>query len=365
MRILHTEASPGWGGQEIRILREAEGMRARGHELVFAVKTGGLLVPRLSDAGFLVYEVSFERGAALKCVWDLFRIMRRHDVDVVNTHSSLDSWMGGVAARMARRRLIRTRHLSTRIRAGLNSRVLYNWLADRVVTTCQGVVPMIREQAGLSDERCLSIPTGVDPSRLEVDADAGRKFREALGIADTDFVVGTVCILRVWKGVSDLLGAAKLLAGERNLKFLVVGGGVSEEYYRKQWRDLGLEDSVIFTGHLEDPYSAMQALDVFALLSTANEGVSQAVLQAAYLGKPLITTVTGGLGEVCLPERTGINVPVNDPEAVADAVRALHGDAELCREYGSNAHDLVMERFTFDKMLDEMEAVMRHSIMRF
>ena len=37
MPILHTESSNGWGGQEIRILKEAIGLRSRGHEIVFAV----------------------------------------------------------------------------------------------------------------------------------------------------------------------------------------------------------------------------------------------------------------------------------------------------------------------------------------
>ncbi|MBT7461989.1 MAG: glycosyltransferase family 1 protein, partial [Waddliaceae bacterium] len=44
MHILHTEASPGWGGQEIRILRESEGLRERGHDVIFIIQENGGLV---------------------------------------------------------------------------------------------------------------------------------------------------------------------------------------------------------------------------------------------------------------------------------------------------------------------------------
>ena len=51
MRILHTESSNGWGGQEIRILREAIGMRERGHEIYFAVVKGGKLAIKARRRG--------------------------------------------------------------------------------------------------------------------------------------------------------------------------------------------------------------------------------------------------------------------------------------------------------------------------
>ena len=67
----------------------------------------------------------------------------------------------------------------------------------------------------------------------------------------------------------------------------------------------------------------MASMDLFLLLSTAHEGVSQATLQAAYLGKPLITTPTGGLPEVALHEQTGMVIPCLAPEEVAKAITYL------------------------------------------
>jgi hypothetical protein len=115
MRILHTESSSGWGGQEIRILREAEGMRQRGHEVFFAVAKGGGLVENARKKGFVVHEINFKKHFSPLCLFQLMNIIIKHEVDIVNTHSSLDAWLGGIAARICRRKIVRTRHLSTPI----------------------------------------------------------------------------------------------------------------------------------------------------------------------------------------------------------------------------------------------------------
>src|SRR3989338_3572964 len=111
---------------------------------------------------------------------------------------------------------------------------------------------------------------------------------------DEDFLVGTACFVRSWKGIFDFLKAAHSLREEKHLKWIIVGGGYLREYKRVA-EEMGLSSAVIFTGHLDAPYAALAAMDLFALLSTANEGISQAALQAAYLKRPLITTPIGGL----------------------------------------------------------------------
>ncbi len=101
MPILHTESSNGWGGQEIRILKEAIGLRSRGHEIIFAVVRGGKLVDQARKAGFTVYEIDFHRSKAFSALRDLLKIIRKHKISIVNTHSSLDSWLGGIAGKIA------------------------------------------------------------------------------------------------------------------------------------------------------------------------------------------------------------------------------------------------------------------------
>lgn len=356
MRILHTESSQGWGGQEIRILREAEGMRERGHEIILAVRSGGGLVSRAKDAGFTVYELPFTRRSALKTIYALIQICKTHQIDLVNTHSSLDAWLGGIAARIALKKIIRTRHLSTPIRRGLNSRILYRGLADFVVTTSSPILSTIGRQARLPLSRLRCIPTGIDPGHLKTDLLKAAEFRAALGVGPSDVLIGTACFVRSWKGIHDLLKAAVLLKERREIKWVIVGGGHVEDY-RPKIPGLGLEGIVTFTGHLEDPCHAIRAMDIFVLLSTAHEGVSQASLQAAWLERPLVTTTVGGLPEVCLDGKTGLVVPPFSPESVVRAVSKLADHPALRIQLGSQGRHLVEEKFMLHHMLDAMEKV--------
>ncbi len=356
MRILHTESSRGWGGQEIRILREAEGMRKRGHEVILAVNSGGGLIARAKEAGFIVYELPFRRASALKTVYTLVRICKTHSIDLINTHSSLDAWFGGIAARIAKKRVIRTRHLSTPIRKGLNSRLLYKSLADFVVTTSSPILSTIGKQAKLPPYRMQCIPTGIAPHLLKADLLKAAEFRATLGVGPSDILVGTACFVRSWKGIHDLLKAAVLLKHRKEIKWVIVGGGHVDDY-RSKIPELDLEGVVTFTGHLEAPYSAIRAMDIFVLLSTAHEGVSQASLQAAYLERPLVTTTVGGLPEVCIDGVTGLVVPPFSPESVANAVAKLADNPALREQYGLQGKHLVEEKFTLKHTLDEMEKV--------
>lgn len=357
MKILHTESSPGWGGQEMRILRESEGMRERGHEIIMAIQRGGGLVKPAQDAGFTVYELEFKKRRFVPLCSKLLRIMKRHKIQVINTHSSVDAWSAGLVGKLTRRHVVRTRHLSTPVKGKINGFLLYNFLADRVVTTCEEVVDPIKKLAKLSDCRCFSVPTGIDPKKVNVDPVEVQEFREKLGVKPTDILVGTLCVIRGWKGIADMLQAAKLLEKRSTIKWVVVGSGPSENYFRSEKERLGVD--VIFTGHIQPPFAALEAFDIFTLLSWGHEGVSQASLQAAYLKKPLVTTRTGGLKEVCLNQETGFLVDCGAPQQVAEAVEKLADSVELRQEMGEAAHRLVCRSFLFERTLDEMERAAR------
>ncbi|MEI6241774.1 MAG: glycosyltransferase family 4 protein [Chlamydiota bacterium] len=354
MKILHLESSPGWGGQEIRILKEAEGMRKRGHTVIFGVTPQGLLVKEARNKGFTVYEIDFRKRSWIHSFFSLRQIMRKEEIQIVNTHSSLDSWLGGLVCRYRKIPIVRTRHLSTSVRGGLNSYLLYNQLTDFVITTCESIISEISQKSKKSINFFKSLPTGIDPSVIHPNREEMQKFRNSLGIQETDILVGMACFMRSWKGIDDFFQAAEQLREHKNIKWIMIGGG-HEERYRQRAKEKDLP--IFFTGHLESPYVAMGSLDIFALLSTAHEGVSQASLQAAFLEKPLIMTPTGGLREVCLDGVTGIQVPVFSPNRVAEAVLRLSKDSSLRKELGKEGKILVKEKFTLQGMLDYTEAI--------
>jgi len=356
VKIIHTEASKGWGGQEIRILREALGMRERGFDIVFITEHGSVLNEKARANNFKSYCLSFNKRSWVFSFFKLLKILKKEKADIINTHSSLDAWIAGLAAKAANIPIVRTRHLSARVRKGINSRIVYNYLADFVITTCSKIIPMLSSQSKKPLKFFSSIPTGIDINEVKTKPDEVLSFRKKYNIKNEDILIGMVCFMRSWKGIEEFFQAAHYLKDRQNLKWIIIGEGHIKTYMQKA-KDYQVEDKIIFTGHVETPYNAIAALDIFTLLSTANEGVSQASLQAAYLKKPLITTSTGGLGEVCLDGKTGFIVPCFSYKDVSKAVLKLQKDANTRKNFGENAHRLVLEKFTYHRMLENVERI--------
>lgn len=343
----------------MRILREAIGMRQRGYTVIFAISRGGKLVEKAKKEGFSVFEVSFKKIHWPFSCFFLASLVRREKIELIHTHSSLDAWLGGIVGRLTRRLVVRTRHLSGRIRGGLNSRLLYGKLADFVTTTCAEIVPAISASSKKPLSKCRSIPTGIDPTQIRFSQEEKEAFRRQLKVGPDDLLIGTACFMRSWKGISDFLAAAKKGKEDPRKKWVVIGGG-HEATYREMARSMELENTVFFTGHLTHPFAAMAALDIFVLLSTANEGVSQAILQAAFLEKPLVATPTGGLKEVCLDRVTGLLVPPHCPDQVFEKITELSGDKSLRDSLGKKGRELVLGSFSWKNTLDATEEVYRN-----
>src|SRR6516225_3667463 len=97
LSIVHTEASAGWGGQEIRILTEASGMLERGHRVRLVTPAGTPIAKAAVEAGILVTTLPIGKKS-LHDFWSFRRWLgeNRTQVDVINTHSSTDSWLAAL-----------------------------------------------------------------------------------------------------------------------------------------------------------------------------------------------------------------------------------------------------------------------------
>ena len=356
LSVVHTESSLGWGGQEIRILAEAQGLIRRGHEVT-------LLCPRearifAEAAGWGVPAVALpigrKRVAALRALLEWFRDNRR---DVVNTHSSTDSWLAALALLTLGMPvpIVRTRHISAAVRRNPLSRWLYGRAAERIVTTGEMLRRQLIEVNGIDPARIESVPTGIDASRFRPgNRDAARS---RLGLAAGRTLVGIVATLRSWKGHRYLLEAMRLLPDA--VELVVVGDGPQREALGQQVAKLGLAARVRMAGEQADVLPWLHALDIFALPSYANEGVPQALVQAMLCGLPCITTAAGGISELATHEATALVVPARDAHALATAVTRLAENEGLRRELGEAARKHCVENFSYERMLDRMEAIYR------
>src|SRR5262249_27144704 len=301
-------------------------------------------------------------GALLR----LRRLIRDRGVSLVHTHSSVDSWIAGVAAKSLGRPVVRTRHVSIPIQ---RRRALVYRLAARIITSGEGVrslvipagLPPRAGAAGLAPERVVTTSAGVDGARFHPGV-SGRSVRRELGLGEVP-VVGLVANVRGSKGHNVFLDAAgTVLASRPDVRFLIVGDGVGFDEVSRRVRQMGLDTSVRLTGFRRDVPEVMAALDVLVLPSIRSEAISQVIPQALAVGTPVVASTVGGSPELIRDGENGRLVPPGDSRALADAILSLLRDPERARAMARAGQTMVRERYTIDATMARTTAVYRELV---
>nr|WP_255537722.1 glycosyltransferase family 4 protein [Motiliproteus sp. SC1-56] len=368
LHILHTEALKGPGGQTLRVLNEAQGMMARGHKVTLICRPNTFIYQDALRRGIPCVAMALDRKS-FRTARKLRRWLRENPVDVINTHSSADSWVVAMAQLSFRKRkipVVRTRHTQRSVGRNLKSRWLYTRASQFIVTTGEGVRCRLIEDNGFDPDRIRSFPSGVDhqlfcPGDSEV-------ARRNLGLPVDKTIVGMVALFSPEKGYEDLIRAAGRLENQ-NLHWVLVGDENRDGSYREKLKQLareeGVDEQVTFAGFQSDVAPWFQSMDIFCLPTFAKEGVPQVILQAMLCRLPVITTGVGSILDAVEDKVTGLVVQPRDPVALADAIETLTKDIRLREALAEHGHRKGLSHFTLESMLDGMEGVFQKVVESF
>jgi glycosyltransferase involved in cell wall biosynthesis len=354
VRILHTEWSDGLGGQEKRVLMEAGGFKARGHHAVICCRAHSQIRAEAEAGGIDVHVLPMRKPYDAVSILRLRRFLKAEKFDVVNTHSGCDSWIGGIAAKLAGVKvLVRTRHLNIPLRR--NPLNFVHYLPDVYISCGDNMRDTLVGRCGFPKERVVSIPTGVEEIFFGVkrDSSAAAKY----GVPPGAFVVANVGVLRRVKGHEVTLRAVgEVVAKIPQAVFLIVGDGPRRAALEDLAHELGVDDHVIFTGHVRDIPEVYSFSDA-AVLSSLSEGLPQSVVQAMAAGVAVVATSVGGVAEVVRRGETGQLVESGDHKALAAAIVRLFKDRGPCMDMAENAKRFVRRDYSSEIMLDKLEAL--------
>ncbi len=347
--ILHTEASTGWGGQEIRIVQESIGMTKRGHRVIIAAPENSNIYKRANKVGINTIPADFQKNPL--SVLKMMTLLKRERPDIVNTHSSSDSWVATVAAKLSgvKPKTIRTRHLSTPISKSCFSRLLYEILPDAVITTGEEIRQRMMRDNRFSASKIFSIPTGIDLEQFNP-----AKVQPAF--QPNSFSVGMVGVLRSWKGHRFFIDAIPdILSQIPDAVFYIAGDGPQSENIKSLIKKMALYKKVFMLGHREDIPEVLQSLNVVVHPSFANEGVPQSILQALAMKKPVVASDAGSIKEVIVDAQTGFLIPAKDTYAIASKVIEIYRNPDQCMRFGEEGRKLVEKYYSVNYMLDKIE----------
>lgn len=352
MKILMVLHSHDCGGAERHALQLMEGLRARGHEPVFAGPMDGWLGDQVKAARLRWHHIPLHGFADLPSVWRLARLARRESADLIHGHLTRGAWYAGWSAKLAGVPSVATAHSD-------NARRHFG-RARRIVAVSQAVADFLARQ-GYDTARIRMVHHGIQDIAARLPADARETTRQSLGLP-----AGEPCLLMAArivpaKGHDTALKALAKLA-HRPWTLLVAGDHRVDLGPQMQAlaSGLGLAERVHFLGQREDVPALLAAADVL-LAPSRREALSLTLLEASACARPIVASRVGGIGEVVEHGASGLLVPPDDPAALAGAIDTLLGDAALAARLGARARQRFEADFTEDAMFDRTIDVYREA----
>jgi glycosyltransferase involved in cell wall biosynthesis len=333
------------GGSEMLASAIATAGVAQGLRMsVCALHRDGALAPLLRAGGVSAHAIERPEGFQPGALARMYRLFRRERVSVVLTHHLGQLLYSAPGARLAGCRLIHVEHehfslLSSKAKQRLR---LVARLAERIVGVSDEVVAFLVREVGLPPTKVALIRNGVDAVRF---APPTGGERAALGVPAGVPVVGTVGRLDPVKDHATLLAAfRRVLETSPEARLVIVGEGETRPEIEALITLYGLQHRVVLLGERLDVAALLPGLDVF-VLSSINEGLSLALLEAMACARPVVVTDVGAAAAVVGDGRAGLVVAPKDPEALAAAVTHLLQDRASAARLGSTGRRLIEERY--------------------
>lgn len=388
LRVLSVINALHFGGDESRLLALSKAIdRTRFEHLVLTLKRTdpalererGACRPHFEAAGIPVADLGEEPLAAesahgslrnvvrsvprlTRTLKKLAAFVRSHRIDVIDAHVGTANQLGALAGIMTGCPAIVTTYQLEQFRP------LWLWnasevaafsMASAIVTDSEAVAREILRKL-VRPRPVAVIPNGIEPPastrtreemRAEFNIPADPRVR----------VIGQVSALSRRKGHMVLLDAARRLTQQdAYLHFLICGFPRPPFEYAQEVQEraaeLGIAQRITFVsypGPIGDVYKAID-LQVHAALA---ESLPNAIIEGMALGKPAVVTAIAGIPSMVADGQTGLVVPPNDADALADALLRLLKDPAVAERLGAAARERYLARYTDRRMAESLEAL--------
>ncbi len=364
MKILYFITKANFGGAQKYVFDLASSAQEAGHAPVLVYGVPGKLSAMCKGRGIRTIQLSglqrdLKPSGELSAFFQLFRILKEEHPDVIHVNSS----KGGLALLAGRirgvRRILFTAHgwAFNEDRSRLQKKILRFVYTITVLlshtTICVSEAVRRDIEIPLLKNKLRVIRNGIESTSLLSRDDARHVFRsDASGVW-----IGMTAELHPTKRIDDAIRAVAKLKNEfPTLSLTVMGEGEQRQELEELTQELKLEERVFLPGFVADAPRLLPAFDVF-LMPSRTEALGYAVIEAGYAGLPVIASNVGGLPEVIEHEKTGLLVPAENPDALADAMRALLSNPERAKQYGTALKTYVEKEFSKDRMVQETLAL--------
>jgi len=285
-------------------------------------------------------------------VVELSSIVRAQKIDLIHSNSGL-VLSGAIAAKALGVAHLWHIHelLTTPASLGKILGQTYPRFSEAIVAVSQPVKQWLDKVDPRNRAKVTVIHSGTDLETFNPNVD-GAAVRAELGFTEEDIVIGVVGRLSYRKGQDCFLRAAQHIAEKYpRTRFLIVGDTFDKQddlsyKLRRLASELSLDQHVVFSPFRKDIARVMAALSILVLPSRLPEAFPTTILEAMATGRPVVATACGGAEESVRDGITGFIVPIEDTEAMVQAIDRLVADPTLRTSMGQAGRRRVEEHFS-------------------
>ena len=357
LHILHSEAAKGWGGQEIRVYQESQSLLKLGHRVSIVCQPESPLSEKfeqLKHPNLNYFPLVMKQPFSLFTLYSLIKIIRKSRPDILQSHSSIDSWLIALTGTLLNIPIIRSRHVMIPVKNHVFNRWLYAKAPRLVLASGRGIVNTVTTNTGISNDKIISIPAGVDLNKFDFRI-SGEKIRNDLGLSPNQPLIGIVSVIRSWKGHEHFVDSVPfVIENFPDARFAIIGSGPAYESIRERVKNQGLEKFIFMLGHRDDIPEIMAALDIYCVTSFGMEGTTQVIPQAIAMKTPVVSTRMDSILPILGDGKWGILVEPENPQAIANGIIELLDDPELARSIAEKAYTFGKNELSLDRMMDKV-----------
>ena len=294
-----------------------------------------------------------------RAFFDLVHLLREYQVDILHLEGKKSLILGPLAARLTGCPAIIHLHDMVPVSPWVSFfiRRLTPWTAQAIANS-EAVRERGIQEFGVPKDKTEVLYYGHNLDLFSIlPPDSSVEARMKLGLDETTPTIGVIGRIVNWVKGQDLMIRAmpKLLKQNPQTTLVIVGDGPDLLFCQSLAKQLGVQESVLFTGQRDDIPDMFAAIDVLAIPSL-NDAFAFVAMEGAASGKPIVAFKTGGIPEIVLHRKTGLIVEKGDIEGLAEALNQVLMDKALAKTLGEEGRRHA-QNFTLDRHLKRLEEI--------
>lgn len=365
-KVLFLITKSNFGGAQRYVYDLASHFSKIDYQVAVASGGNGWLLEQCTRAGIRTVTVpSLGRDIALFKDWrslsEIRSLLRREKPNILHLNSSKAAFLGALAGRLEKvPKIIFTAHgWSFNEKRAWYQRTVFSFIQGMTILlahTTIAVSEKIRRDAPVQKGVRL-IHHGITEITFVDSGDARAKLKTLCpAFNTTSLTIGTIGELHTNKGHDILIEALLLLPQEAPWQMIIIGDGEKRKSLEARIEKHALQNRVFLAGHIDDAARLLKAFDIFVFPSRT-EALGYALLEAGLAALPVVASNVGGIPDVIKNRESGILVPTENIETLAQALGMLLEDPALRNAYGRAHFERVTKLFSFKQMIAETEKV--------